>query len=261
MDNIRNNMRRDDERDILCVTVNKYLKKEGESKMKQFVKVKKTIVIAILLLFSMTTSVFAEEAWITRTAYNHSYDFRSVIAPISGGFHIATEVRTYDSVPAGYMEAIARIFNANGQMLKNERRSNGSYESSVTAYFEYYTYSGARCYSKGKVNLYNGNGYDAHYCTQTPTLQPASYVTTQVQVNDNGEIYGSEYFLNQIGVQPDLISAVGENGLSGYVKESDLNPEFRTPEELLEFEEKNEMHIIPLYLEDGETVIGSFVID
>lgn len=84
---------------------------------------------------------------------------------------------------------------------------------------------------------------------------------TEVQVNDNGEIYGSEYFLNQIGVQPDLISAVGENGLSGYVKESDLNQEFHTPEELLAFEENDEMHTIPLYLSDGETVIGSFVAD
>lgn len=229
--------------------------------MKQFKKMKRTIIMAVLLVFSMTTSVFAEEAWITRTAYNHSYDFRSVIASKSGGFHIATEVRTNDAVPAGYMEAIARIFDANGQMLRNERKSNGSFESSATAAFDYYTYQGARCYSKGKVNVYNGNGYDAHYCTQTPTLTPASFVITEVQVNDNGEIYGSEYFLNQIGVQPDLISAVGENGLSGYVKESDLNPEFHTPEELLSFEENDERYTIPLYLADGETVIDFFVAD
>jgi len=220
-------------------------------------KTKNAIMIAVLMVVLMTTGVFAESGWITRSEYNHTYHFRSTISHISGGVNTATEINCDSPVPEGYMVAIARLFNKRGQMLNNTRRRNAQNCTTVSTDFNFYT--SEDCYSKGKVELYNGNGYTPHYCSQTPTITP--YAVKEVQVNENGEIYGSDYFLSQIGVQPDLISAVGENGADGYVKRTDLEPYFNTPEELADFDQNDALHIIPLYLSDGETIIGSFVMN
>ena len=77
-------------------------------------------------------------------------------------------------------------------------------------------------------------------------------IPTEIQKNESGEIYGSEIFLNLIGIQPDLILAVGTNGETGYVKASDLDmDEATTPEEAIEQMNNYVSYIIPLYESDG----------
>lgn len=59
-------------------------------------------------------------------------------------------------------------------------------------------------------------------------------------------------------VEPDLMSAEGENGTIGYVKKEDLNgPQPKTPEEAVKLNEAKSREI-PLYDDDGKTVIGKF---
>lgn len=81
--------------------------------------------------------------------------------------------------------------------------------------------------------------------------------------NENGEIYGSEYFLNQIGVEPDLILTCGENGVEGFVRAEDLNYDpVETLQDVITYQETRAIkRSIPLYAADGETVIGSFTVD
>ena len=80
-----------------------------------------------------------------------------------------------------------------------------------------------------------------------------------VQRNENGEIYGSELFLDEIGVQPDLILAEGTNGKVGYVRADDINDaEITTPEQAAEKMLSSKSREIPLYDSDGTTIIGSF---
>lgn len=89
-----------------------------------------------------------------------------------------------------------------------------------------------------------------------------TYQDTTIRTNQNGEIYGSELFLSEIGVEPDLILAIGINNVCGYVRASDLEPVINSPEEALEYQQTLEpSKTIPLYEEDGTTIIGSFVID
>ncbi|MGD9570052.1 MAG: hypothetical protein AB7V48_17375 [Sedimentibacter sp.] len=59
---------------------------------------------------------------------------------------------------------------------------------------------------------------------------------------------------------PDLIAAQGTDGTYGYVLSEDLNgPEFNTPEEAVKWQETNKgKREIPLYANDGKTIIGKF---
>ncbi|MDR1299310.1 MAG: hypothetical protein LBJ84_03560 [Oscillospiraceae bacterium] len=81
-------------------------------------------------------------------------------------------------------------------------------------------------------------------------------------VNANGMTYGSgsiAYRPRNSGM-PDLIAAVGVDGVTkGYIKNSDLLPMPKNPEEALEQNAlMKEGFMIPLYDVDGETVIGEF---
>lgn len=82
------------------------------------------------------------------------------------------------------------------------------------------------------------------------------------QKNENGQTYGSSLNARPQDKQPDLISAVGVDGKSGYVRSSDLFGTMpKTPEEALAQQRQRkvgEVRKIPLYDAEGKTVIGEF---
>jgi hypothetical protein len=58
---------------------------------------------------------------------------------------------------------------------------------------------------------------------------------------------------------PELIQAAGDNGVLGYVRLEDLEgPQPATPEEAVAM--SGETRVIPVYAEDGETVVDTFTI-
>ncbi|MNC41611.1 hypothetical protein D3C75_903850 [compost metagenome] len=63
---------------------------------------------------------------------------------------------------------------------------------------------------------------------------------------------------------PDLVSAAGVDGTSGYIKITDMFEESpKTPEEAIKQQEQRIAagdRYIPLYDKDGKTVIGKFVV-
>lgn len=83
---------------------------------------------------------------------------------------------------------------------------------------------------------------------------------TIIKKNNNGQIYGSGYFLNQIGIEPDLIAAVGNNGIEGYVLSIDINDSDASNLNEADIYNKMRDKAIPLYSQDGTTVIGSYTI-
>lgn len=76
-------------------------------------------------------------------------------------------------------------------------------------------------------------------------------------VNGNGETYGNYLEALEIGYEADLILAEGENGVLGYVRASDLDDTVESPDEV---QSSNGDRYIPLYSEDGVTVIGSYFV-
>ncbi len=65
-------------------------------------------------------------------------------------------------------------------------------------------------------------------------------------------------FLNEIGVQPDLILAENEDGVVGYIRDEDLSDNVNTPEDALVHEENKSEITIPMYKSDSVTIIGKF---
>ena len=82
-------------------------------------------------------------------------------------------------------------------------------------------------------------------------------------VNEQGLTYGSVADAYSYETEPDLIAAVGEGGIDGYVYADDLRgPVPTSPEEVLAIMNARGEgpRTIPLYKSDGRTVIGEFLV-
>ena len=93
----------------------------------------------------------------------------------------------------------------------------------------------------------------------TATLQYMSREPTPFGVNAIGDTYGME---RSDGSIPDLVAVIATNGREGYSYWKDLEgPTPSSPAEALRWQKdhKGEVVRIPVYLSDGETVIGEFV--
>lgn len=79
--------------------------------------------------------------------------------------------------------------------------------------------------------------------------------------NNNGQTYGSSADASSPEMEPELISAVGIDGTTGYVLKKDLDGERpKSPEEAIAIQNSRPPGgvDIPLYDVDGKTVIGVF---
>lgn len=84
-------------------------------------------------------------------------------------------------------------------------------------------------------------------------------------VNKSGQTYGSSLYSEQYGGEPDLIAAVNEDGVQGYMLKTDVDgPMPKTREEALAMmylSIESGGRTIPLYEADGKTILGEFKID
>lgn len=83
-------------------------------------------------------------------------------------------------------------------------------------------------------------------------------LTEGYPTNQSGETYGPS--IREWNQDPDLILATGNNNIVGYVKNEDLIGDLpSTPEEAIK-KNSNNSYSIPLYLQDGKTIIGEFLV-
>lgn len=199
------------------------------------------------------------------TVYGITYTYYSQLISHTDVFQVGIRVSVDRTVGEGYIGGKIRLYTSDGTLASatDWMYTGGSTSSQYGFASHYDPEPNTYYYSKGQVQFYNGNGYTTYTCNATPNISGWSRPNIQVTRNQNGEIYGSEVFLNQIGVEPDLIKAVGQNGVIGYVKADDLDAVYATcPEEAIEFSGNNHSNrVIMLYAEDGETVLGDYVID
>lgn len=85
-------------------------------------------------------------------------------------------------------------------------------------------------------------------------------------VNANGETYGPNCYKESLNIEePDLMLSIGEDGVQGYLRTSETcGSNVTSPEEAMAYMEwRKEQGAIsyPLYLQDGETVIGEFIVE
>jgi len=189
------------------------------------------------------------------------------------GSYVGANVHVYckdyhvHNVPTGYMGGEPRLY-LDGYLWFAE---GWSYSDGVgTSFNNYYeTYFVSRegiVYSKSKFGLYDGNVYKVYDTNSSPSIDVARIQPTNMMeeehevgiqpylaVNENGQTYGMDYFDNYT---PDLIAAIGSNGVRGYVYDDELtNVGLRKSIN----DVVNDIPTsIPLYDADGVTVIGEF---
>lgn len=163
----------------------------------------------------------------TVTVNGYTYKFWSRISrryfsegDYSSSLTIGTYLTTVDNefVPIGYMGAQSRLYSEDGELLQSSKWIYNNNSTSVIidsfTIFDPVSYY----YSKGQVKSYYGNGYSIYSCYRPPNFstQVLSFSVSsddiEVTRNVSGEIYGSEIFLNQLGIEPDLILAEGVGG-------------------------------------------------
>ena len=77
--------------------------------------------------------------------------------------------------------------------------------------------------------------------------------------NDVGLSYGPDIKENvDPNIEPELIMVCNEDGISGYIYATDIKEGATSLEEAIHWEPRS--YTIPMYLKDGETVIGEFKI-
>ena len=238
----------------------------------------------VLSTIMMTTTAFADTAsdpYQTPTINGHKYTFTSEVWNRGSGSSATVEAVAYvnaeTNVPTGYMGANARLYNSSGSLVKSSGTTYNT--SSISGIFVYSprTSTSGQYYAQNTGSFYNGNGYTAYtgYKSPVQTLSSSSAKSAstartekvledlmsmnEYDVNENGETYGSAISANTIGVEPDLIAAVGTNGVNGYVKAEELTPEVATIEEALALMGENgSVRTISLYDVDGTTILDQF---
>lgn len=84
----------------------------------------------------------------------------------------------------------------------------------------------------------------------------------EYKINANGQTYGIGAAAEYVADLPDLVAAVGDNGVEGYVYASELLKSPSNPTEALEYKRKIESGeyvpaVINVYESDGKTVIDT----
>lgn len=182
------------------------------------------------------------------------------------------DTQNVEYVPTGYMGINSQVMR---QADKKIIVQTGMIYNTTPYYFvEYATaytpFTGFVC-GCGEVEIYNGTGYYKAKAPQTPYADSTSTnrVSSSTELNkfidypqnSSGQTYGSKFYAEQAGGDPDLISAVGVGGVEGYIKSEDLNPKVNNPMEAMEYMVNfNSNRVIPLYDKEGVR-IGSFVLE
>lgn len=154
--------------------------------------------------------------------------------------------------PSGYeVKITARLCDSSGKVLKEKTVSgSGAYAmASTNGIADPASYA-----AKGEVS-YNGNRRTIPGVTMNGAAFSKSRAFQELlgnangySVNSKGETYGSTMLAEVVGYEPDLISAVGVDGVEGYIRYDDVRPDtYRVGE-------------IPLYDQEG-IVIGTFIND
>lgn len=171
-------------------------------------------------------------------------------------------------VPAGYMSAQSTIYNADKSLIKSSSMTSNN--TNINFHYEetpQLVTHDTLLYVSGSYEILSGTGrvvlgvvntieYDDGSFSETrPRSLMEEEGITEYPVNADGLTYGSLLYANDIGEQPDLISAVGTDGTTGYILRKDFDPELYTMDAVLAWQAalvKDDK--IPLYDLEGNQI-------
>lgn len=241
-------------------------------------------IVAVLMFAALFIPAYAIDNYLSaeipyNNIYGHDY-YAFTLLNAGGGvasadvFLVCRDVETqqYEYVPRGYMGITSKVFVdsdaiAVGPTVFNDNSAYFVEAITPTVSTAGYTY----VYGGGSISIYNGHGYFNAAAPETVkinvNLKNAVNSSAELEKftgykkNSAGQTYGSGVYARQAGGDPDLISAIGVDGIKGYIKSSDITPDVNNPMEAMEYMVNfNNNRVIPLYDKEGVR-IGSFVLE
>ncbi|MEY9975815.1 hypothetical protein [Lysinibacillus sp. RC79] len=237
--------------------------------MKKAFKLLTTALFAICLTFSFfKVNVFAADAFGTATnttVNNYEYTFYSSVHNDSSSTWGAGSVSSNSgTAPTGFMGVNARLYDGSANLVKSSGWQYNTKATSGVTLSSGKTSEKGIYYAQSQIGLYHGDGYHQFSTKASPRVKRSlvSMIPNEpYKINENGLTYGSDYYAESLENSPDLIRAIGINGVEGYVYSNDINIELQTLEEVLNYINSGQPgYIVPVYTEDGTTVVDSFEI-
>ena len=209
-------------------------------------------------------SVLDDDEPIGGVAYEISSMFYYAPPYYKGSVWIIADQR----VPAGYMSAQSTIYNEDKSLIKSSHMSSNT--SSINFHYQEtpeLVTNETLLYVSGSYEILSGTGrvvsgdvntieyYDGSFSVVRPRSLMEEDGITEYPVNADGLTYGSLLYANEIGEEPDLISAVGTDGTAGYILREDFSPELYTQAAVLAWQAAlAEDDKIPLYDLEGNQI-------
>lgn len=186
---------------------------------------------------------------------------------VGSDYRAATYVQTSNNrdVPANYIKCQARLYDLAGDRVITSREVSSNVPTNLEAVVTNHCAT-TEAYSRGWAAFKNQYGdYERYDLIKTKTimlgrssgvdgleaLKCSLDENGQYPVNRLGESYGSDLLSEVVGEVPDLISAVGVDGVRGYIRDEDTHAKYDEP--------LDQDVLIPLYDVNGN-VIGSYVL-
>lgn len=193
---------------------------------------------------------------------NIKYHSRTAITASKGLVRSTATILTTDGtqVPANYVKASAELYRGQALASYGGSVTNGALSTGVTATTGQasgqgkYTAEGTTYYMGSDGAMKEVELENVSYTMSTRSNSDVGLISEENQIHTNsvGETYGEAMAVKHLNVDVDLISAIGKNGAEGYIKTSDL------PHNIPDYVPYD--HEIPVYENDGVTVIDSFFI-
>lgn len=199
---------------------------------------------------------------ISKTVKSIPYTFWTQASSDVVGAYGSIVAKSSKSIPAGYISGHANLYNGQHKVVKT-----ANWYTNPSSTYNYMnttprTTASNRFYTKGTVRLYDGSKYIGYTAYPSPEVSYGYGRGTSISEKEFDE-------RQRLYDMKNMIAAVGVNNIEGYVSIDDLydtKNEPTSPEEMLERQNKRMMsnetyRLIPLYDNDGETVIGEYRID
>lgn len=234
------------------------------------------IVIAAALCVGMLISAGALTS--DRNTYQFSWggnDYSLMsqcsIMSLDAGVYASGRITCDEKRPAGTFGGFVWLMTGSDGSIVASSGEKGNKASSKTVEFSTDPSNYSRAYQAlSTAILYSDDGSDSDRVQGKKTKvisfskSTADWIETfadePIQLNENGESFGCVPAAIKQDMELDLLSAIGDNGVKGYVRARELTPmAFATAEEFASY--VPQARDIPVYAADGVTVLDSFHVD
>ncbi|MGL5714654.1 MAG: hypothetical protein ACRCX2_16660 [Paraclostridium sp.] len=162
-------------------------------------------------------------------------------------------------VSAGAMGAHINYYNSAGKIVVGGSWFYNPNGGALSLTNQLSTNKPGTYHARGTGRAYNGSSYNGRTLNNSPsvTLRSLNISVSEEELKEREYLYDTK----------NMIAAVGDNDMEGYIVESELYDEENQPNNPTEAiaymnrMAKMKTRTIPLYANDGETIIGTFTID